>query len=201
MDTVLVVSPEAVAMIDELRAAEPGDVEHALLVEITGFRGAQFSYELAFVPLEKEPGRHIEYHGALPVIIPEKDVEKLRSASLNLTDEGLAIENPNGPASPTMSAPKGDLTGPIADQVAQVLAEQVNPAIAMHGGAAELVSVDGTVVYLRLGGGCQGCGMAQVTLKQGIERILLDAIGELTAVVDVTDHEAGADPYYERSKK
>ena len=201
VDQVLIISPDAVATIEKLRAAEPGGIEHALLVEVTGLRGQQFSYELAFIPLEEQPGHLLEYHGSLPVIIPEKDVTKLSGASLNLTDDGLAIDNPNGPASPTMSAPQGDLTGPIADQVAQVLAEQVNPAIAMHGGAAELVSVDGTVAYLRLGGGCQGCGMAQVTLKQGIERILLDAISELSAVVDVTDHEAGADPYYERSKK
>ena len=100
-----------------------------------------------------------------------------------------------------MAAPKGDLEGPLADQVAQVLAEAVNPAIASHGGRAELVSVDGTIAYLKLGGGCQGCGMAQVTLKQGIERILLESIPELTEIVDVTDHASGADPYYEKSKK
>jgi Fe/S biogenesis protein NfuA len=82
-----------------------------------------------------------------------------------------------------------------------VLAESVNPAIAAHGGAASLVSIDGSVVYLQLSGGCQGCGMASVTLKQGIEKILLDSITELTEVVDVTDHMAGADPYYQKSKK
>ncbi|HKY48730.1 MAG TPA: NifU family protein, partial [Acidimicrobiia bacterium] len=115
-------------------------------------------------------------------------------------EQGLSMDNPNTP-SPTMAAPKGSLEGPLADQVAQVLAEAVNPAIASHGGRAELVSIDGTVAYLKLGGGCQGCGMAQVTLKQGIERILLESIPELTDIVDVTDHASGSDPYYQRSKK
>jgi Fe/S biogenesis protein NfuA len=61
--------------------------------------------------------------------------------------------------------------------------------------------VDGTIAYLRLFGGCQGCGLAQVTLKQGIERILLESIPELTQVVDVTDHASGDDPYYKSQKK
>jgi Fe/S biogenesis protein NfuA len=111
------------------------------------------------------------------------------------------MNNPNTPAPPPMAAPKGDLTGPLAERVQQVLSEQVNPAIASHGGAAELVSVDSDTAYLRLMGGCQGCGMAQVTLKQGIERILLDSIPELTAVVDVTDHASGENPYFESAKK
>ncbi|HEX2370502.1 MAG TPA: NifU family protein, partial [Acidimicrobiia bacterium] len=70
-----------------------------------------------------------------------------------------------------------------------------------HGGAAELVSVEDDTVYLRMMGGCQGCGMAQVTLRHGIERILLEAIPELVGVVDVTDHASGDDPYYESAKK
>ena len=137
----------------------------------------------------------------LAVIFPEDDIPKLEGASLDLTDEGLAMNNPNSPSSPPMSAPGGDLTGPLVDQVQQVLNEQVNPAIAAHGGGAELVSVDGTIAYLRLFGGCQGCGLAQVTLKQGIERTLLEAIPALTQVVDVTDHASGEDPYYESQKK
>jgi Fe/S biogenesis protein NfuA len=89
----------------------------------------------------------------------------------------------------------------MVDRVQQVLEGQVNPAIAAHGGGAELVSVDGTIAYLRLFGGCQGCGLAQVTLKQGIERILLESIPELSQVVDVTDHASGDNPYYQSQKK
>ena len=107
----------------------------------------------------------------------------------------------NSTVSARMAAPKGDLSGPLAEQVQTVLVEQVNPAIASHGGGAELVSIDGTIAYLKLLGGCQGCGMAQVTLRSGIERILLEAIPELSGVIDVTDHASGDDPYYQAAKK
>ena len=201
--TVLSLSDEAIQMISELRDQEPGDGEFGLLIEVTGIRGGQFQYELSFAPVaDHAAGYRVERHGDLAIILPEVDVEKLDGASLGLTDQGLAMNNPNRPASPVLGAePQGSLEGPLADQVAQVLTETVNPAIAMHGGAAELVSVDETVAYLRLTGGCQGCGMAQVTLKQGIERILLEQIPELTGVVDVTDHASGSDPYYQSSKK
>jgi Fe/S biogenesis protein NfuA len=143
----------------------------------------------------------VERHGDLALVFPADDVEKLDGASLELTEQGLSMNNPNSPAPPAMSAPAGDLSGPIVERVQQVLVEHVNPQIAAHGGGAELVSVDGTIAYLRLFGGCQGCGLAQVTLKQGIERILLESIPELTQVVDVTDHASGDDPYYKSQKK
>jgi Fe/S biogenesis protein NfuA len=200
--TVLGLAQDALEMISQLRDNEPGDEEFALSVEVTGFRGPQFSYELAFVPLaDMKDGWVEERHGDLAIIFPKADLEKLEGSTLELTDEGLAMNNPNAPETPSMSAPKGDLSGPLVDRVNQVINEQVNPAIASHGGGAELVSVDGTIAYLRLFGGCQGCGLAQVTLKQGIEKIILESIDELTQVVDVTDHASGDDPYYESQKK
>jgi Fe/S biogenesis protein NfuA len=201
--TVLSVEPDALDMIRQLRDNEPGDDEFALSIEVTGFRGPQFSYELAFVPLaDKADNWAEERHDDLAVIFPKADSGKLDGAVLELTEQGLAMNNPNKPASPDLSAPPaGDLSGPLVDRVEQVITEQVNPAIASHGGGAELVSVDGTIAYLRLFGGCQGCGLAQVTLKQGIERILLESIPELSQVVDVTDHASGDSPYYESQKK
>lgn len=200
--TVLSIEPSALDMIRQLRDNEPGEGEFALSIEVTGFQGPQFSYELAFVPLaDKKDDWVEERHGDLAVIFPKVDTGKLDGAVLELTDQGLAMNNPNSPAPPTMSAPAGDLEGPLVDRIQQVLTQQVNPAIASHGGGAELVSVDGTIAYLRLYGGCQGCGLAQVTLKQGIERILLESIEELTQVVDVTDHASGDNPYYQSQKK
>jgi Fe/S biogenesis protein NfuA len=200
--TVLSIAPDALEMILQLRDNEPGEGEFALSIEVTGFRGPQFSYELAFVPLaDKADNWVVERHGDLAVIFPKADIGKLEGASLELTDQGLAMNNPNTPAPPPMGAPAGDLSGPLVDRVQQVLVEQVNPAIAAHGGGAELISIDGTIAYLRLYGGCQGCGLAAVTLKQGIERILLESIPELSQVVDVTDHASGESPYYESQKK
>lgn len=203
MDNVLSIADDALAMIRELRDQEPGESEIGLFIEVTGTRQGQYAYELAFIPTEDaENDHHVERHGDLAVMIPHQSVEPLRGASLTMGEDGLAMDNPNRPtASPAMAAPQGTLEGPLAEQVSQVLIEAVNPAIAAHGGRAELVSVDGTIAYLKLGGGCQGCGMAQVTLKQGIERILKESIPELTDVVDVTDHASGTDPYYQQSKK
>jgi Fe/S biogenesis protein NfuA len=200
--TIISIAADALDMIRQLRDQEPGEDEFALSIEVTGFRGPQFSYELAFVALaDMKDGWVEERHGDMAVIFPAQDREKLDGAALELTDQGLVMNNPNSPAPPEMSAPAGDLAGPLVERVQQVITQQVNPAIASHGGGAELVSVDGTIAYLRLFGGCQGCGLAQVTLKQGIERIILESIPELTSVVDVTDHASGDDPYYQSQKK
>ena len=100
-----------------------------------------------------------------------------------------------------MDGPPPDLSGDVAQRVLQVLDQQVNPAIAAHGGRADLVAVEDDVAYLRLSGGCAGCGLAAVTLSQGIEVAIFDAVPEVTRVVDVTDHAAGANPFYEPAKK
>lgn len=203
--TVLSVADDARDMILELRSQEPTDSELGLLIEVTGIQAGQFKYELSFAPVEStRSNRRVERHGDLPILFSEEDVPKLEGSSLELLPDGLAMNNPNQPASPAMAAravESADLSGPLAQQVLTVLEEQVNPAIATHGGGAELVSVEGSVAYLRLEGGCVGCGMAQVTLKQGIERILVDSIPDLSSVVDVTDHAMGTDPYYQPAKK
>ena len=82
-----------------------------------------------------------------------------------------------------------------------VLDRDVNPSIASHGGHAELAAIEGATAYLRLGGGCQGCGMATVTLSQGIEVAITQAVSEINHVVDVTDHASGTNPYFEQAKK
>jgi Fe/S biogenesis protein NfuA len=200
--TVLSLAADAIEMITNLAEQEPGEEEYGLYIEVTGIRAGQFIYDLSFVPVaDVSDSQVLERHDRLAVIVRTDDIEKLEGASLSLSDDGLAMNNPNSPATPTMAAPQGDLTGPLADQIQTVLEQQVNPAIASHGGGAELVSVDGTIAYLKLMGGCQGCGMAQVTLRQGIERILLEAIPDLSGVIDVTDHASGSDPYYQAAKK
>ena len=115
----------------------------------------------------------------------------------------LEMDNPNTP-SPSIidsSEPLPELTGDLANKVKTILEQQINPAIAAHGGVATLVNVEGNDVYLQLGGGCQGCGMAQVTLSQGIEASLKEAIPEIGNVIDATDHSSGQNPYFAGSKK
>ena len=199
-------SAEALERIVEIRDQEPGEDGYGLLIEITGLQGTQFGYSLSFVPLDEIGATdHVERHGDLTVIIPPADTTNMTGARLAMSSDpmapGLAIDNPNNPSPQIPDAPIGDLTGPLADQIAQVLDQQVNPAIAAHGGQARLVSEENGVVYLQLGGGCQGCGMAAMTLRQGIERILKEAIPEIVEIVDVTDHQSGENPYYAASKK
>ena len=87
---------------------------------------------------------------------------------------------------------------PVAQKVQEVLDAEVNPGVAGHGGSVSLTKVEGDVAVIQLHGGCQGCGAADVTLKQGIERMFLAAVPEIRAVQDATDHAAGVRPYYAR---
>ena len=202
---IIEVTEKAIAQILEVRAQEPGDDEYGLLIEMTGTRGNQFAYDLSFIPvMDKEDTDHLERHGELPVIIPIKDEENLQGASLDMSKDllnpGLVMNNPNTP-SPVIAPEVGELEGSVAERVGQVLELHINPAIAAHGGAAELVGVEEDVAYLRLMGGCQGCGLAAVTLRQGIETAILQAVPEITAIADVTDHAAGDNPYFEPASK
>ena len=88
----------------------------------------------------------------------------------------------------------------IREKVQNLIENAINPAIAGHGGFVDLLDVKDKVVYLSMGGGCQGCGMADVTLRHGIEALLRDEIPEIAEIVDATDHAAGADPFYAPAK-
>jgi len=86
------------------------------------------------------------------------------------------------------------------DKIQEMINVQINPAVAGHGGFIELLDYKDGIVYLKMGGGCQGCGMANVTLKQGIERMLQEEFPEIRQVIDQTDHAGGTNPYYQPSK-
>ncbi len=100
---------------------------------------------------------------------------------------------------PKAAAADGD--DALYEQVADVFETRINPMVASHGGRVDLIDVQDGVVLLRLGGGCQGCGMANVTLRQGIETTLRQMVPAVQGIMDVTDHAAGADPYFAQSKK
>jgi Fe-S cluster biogenesis protein NfuA len=89
----------------------------------------------------------------------------------------------------------------LYDRVNELFEHEVNPMVARHGGRVELIDVQDAVVMLRMSGGCQGCGMASVTLRQGIEGMLTQHIPEVKGIVDITDHTSGANPYFASAKK
>jgi Fe/S biogenesis protein NfuA len=93
-----------------------------------------------------------------------------------------------------------DLKTDLKTKVQELIDSMINPAVAGHGGFVELVDVQDNRVYLQMGGGCQGCGAADVTLKQGIERLIKEEIPEIAEVLDATDHSAGSNPYYTPGK-
>jgi Fe-S cluster biogenesis protein NfuA len=84
--------------------------------------------------------------------------------------------------------------------IVDLLEREINPAVASHGGYVELIDVRRNNVYIRLGGGCQGCGAADVTLKQGIEKAIRDLVPRVGEILDTTDHAAGRNPYYSPAK-
>ena len=88
----------------------------------------------------------------------------------------------------------------LKTKVQELIDSMINPAVAGHGGFVELVDVQDNRVYLQMGGGCQGCGAADITLKQGIERLIKEEIPEVAEVLDATDHSAGTNPYYTAGK-
>ena len=131
------------------------------------------------------------------VLVSEADVDTLDGATVDYVDRVNESGFEVRPAEKAAARPnpEGEPTGEIADRVRDVLDSQVNPAIAAHGGMISLVDVDDTDVYVEMSGGCQGCALSRMTLRQGVERMLREAVPELTAVHDVTDHASGANPY------
>jgi len=119
---------------------------------------------------------------------------------------GAAIRAAAASGVPPVAAKAAPAAGAVDDdalyeQVAKVFDEQVNPMVARHGGRVELIDVQDAVVMLRMGGGCQGCGMADVTLRQGIEGMLGQLVPDVRGIVDITDHTTGSNPYFQASKK
>ena len=105
------------------------------------------------------------------------------------------------PAPPESASHHGlDLDDPETVAVKALLDDRINPSVAAHGGYIALVAVEDHVVHLSLEGGCQGCGMADVTLKQGVEAAILAEVPTITAVHDATDHAGGTNPYYQPDK-
>jgi Fe/S biogenesis protein NfuA len=198
-DQVLAVTAEALERILEIRDAEEDPGTLCLRVEITGTSGAEYAYDLAFSEISSlDEQDDVSVQGGLSVVVDAASVDRLRGSTLDLPrnggQSGLVIRNPNRPN--PLAGRDIVLTGDTADQVNQLLAEIINPGLASHGGFAALVGVDDSTVFVTMGGGCQGCAMSAATLREGITASIIEAIPEVTAVVDVTDHDAGDNPFY-----
>jgi Fe/S biogenesis protein NfuA len=157
----------------------------------------QANFRLAFVGegQEEEGDEIIPYEG-FNVYIDKESVPFSQDITLDFVDSlmgrGFKIENPN-------KVPP-HLKGTSAEKIQQIIDEKINPSVASHGGHISLIDVKDNKVYVRFGGGCQGCGMVDVTLKQGVEVLIKEAVPEIEEILDVTEHANGDNPYYQASK-
>jgi len=166
----------------------------ALRVAISGRTSGGFRYAMGVVEESSREAEDVVLDaGDFIVLIDPDSLEDLRGASIDFVETaggaGLQINNPN----PVWREP-------LAQRVQQVIDSRINPGVASHGGWVELLGVKDDKAFIRMGGGCQGCGMADVTLKQGIETIIFADVPEITAVIDETDHASGDNPYYKPAK-
>ena len=199
MSDVLTLTDAAREKIAEVRDAEDDAETLALWFEVSGEANGSYSYEMYFKRAdEASPAdEHLDLEG-LQLVVPADSVDRIRGARLDFTPTGMVVNNPNHPhveAEPALPE-SATLDSDVARAALTVLEEQINPAIASHGGAAELVGVDASIAYIRLSGGCQGCAMSTATLREGIEVALIENVEGIAEVVDVTDHMSGANPYY-----
>jgi len=191
---ILTVTPAARRLLLEVRAAEPSAEELGVRVEAVDHDGA-VGYDLSLDPLASAAPSDLlqALDDDLTLMVPVGSVERVRGSTLDVGDGGLVMHQPGAGPAPAPGAIADD---PVARRVAEVLADEINPALASHGGHAELVRVEGSVAHVLMSGGCQGCGLAAATLRDGIQAMIIDAVPEITEVVDATDHAAGTAPYY-----
>jgi Fe/S biogenesis protein NfuA len=206
--TLVSLTPDAHRIVREALDQEPEPASLALWLEVRGVQEGNFVYDLYFqATSDAAPEDEVHHDGDIAVVVPQGSVDRLRGARLEWSDDGtggLVLVNPNTPTVEERSpgVPPEVLAAGISSHLAlrviAVLEQAVNPSIASHGGRADLIGLDETqgLAYLRLSGGCQGCAMSQMTLKQGIETTLLEEVPELTKVIDVTDHGEGENPFY-----
>lgn len=163
-------------------------------IKITGRNLKDYRHELSFVTSRtlKDKDQKIESN-EINIYINPDELEQLKGTNITYVDDlwdgGFKVENPNAPV----------WTSPKASEIQELIEKEINPGLAMHGGFAELIDVKDNQVVLNFGGGCQGCGMASVTVKEGVEKMIKSKFPEIEQIVDATDHASGKNPYYQPS--
>ncbi len=169
----------------------------ALRIGISGGSPLSPDFELTLVGPDDVTESEREVTVAdMTIVVEEEHAARLEGATVDfvqrVNESGFDVRLA---ATATATAPV--LEGPLAERVKSVLDAEINPAIASHGGSITLVGVEGTEIYLEMGGGCQGCAMSRMTLRQGVERMVRQSVPEVTVIHDVTDHESGENPFFE----
>ena len=169
----------------------------ALRIGVSGGTPLAPDFELTLVGRDDiaESEREVEV-GDLTIVVEEEFAPRLEGATVDfvqrVNESGFQVS-----LAAAAKAAVPTLDGAFAERVKTVLDTEINPAIASHGGTITLVGVEDTEIYLEMGGGCQGCAMSRMTLRQGVERMVRQAVPEVTVIHDVTDHTSGENPFFE----
>ncbi|MCB0986420.1 MAG: NifU family protein [Acidimicrobiales bacterium] len=194
------ITPDALSQVMSILAGEENPDTLGLRVAVSGIQGVEYAYDLSFEDRTEAGEDDLVYNqGDLVVMIPRDSVDSLWGATLDLPaaagQGGLVIRNPNRPD--PLAGLDIELSGTVEERIDQLLTHQINPALASHGGWASLLEVvDGNRAVVTMGGGCQGCAVSAITLREGIQKAIIERIPEITEVVDATDHDSGDNPYY-----
>lgn len=196
-EAIITITETALAELKRLRDEDPDHDKLGLRVAIASNPGEDFRYDLGFDEfLTAGFTDEVRTHDGLKVIIGADDVESLTGAVLDLTEsQGLVIRNPNKPVAPEVPGlTSGD---ELSAEIEAMISAEVNPALAAHGGFVTFVGHDGQgTAYLTMGGGCHGCSMSKMTMLDGVQTMLVEAIDGVEAVRDLTDHSTGENPYF-----
>jgi len=167
--------------------------DQAVRMAISDRSPTGFQYQLEFCDQsERKDDDVLVEQDEVVFFVNGDSAHDLRGTKLDYVDTGFSagfkFENPNRPKL---------LEDPVAERVHRVLQDRINPGVASHGGHVQLLDVKDGTAYVRLGGGCQGCGQADVTVKEGITAAICEEVPEIHTVLDVTDHAAGTNPYFQ----
>lgn len=198
------ITPEARAKIESLVDAEvvrDPALRIALAEPAAGTTPLDRPYAISLVEREDKARTEIAINVEGIRVLLNLDTSNLLSGATVEWAEaagGFRVETPRPAAgrAPSSSSAATEIDHPLAGRVQQVIDEQINPGIASHGGEVELVDLADDTLYIRMGGGCQGCAASAATLRQGVERMVREAVPEIGEIVDVTDHTAGVNPFY-----
>ena len=161
-----------------------------LRVSITGRTTSTFEYSLG-LEVELHPDDVVIDLGDLKVLVDSQSMDSLKGSIIDYVEDlnasGFRVDNPNQPTWDDSRAQK----------IQELIDTRINPSVASHGGNIQLLDVTEDSVYVHRGGGCQGCGQASATLKQGVQTMIQEEFPEIVNVIDTTDHAAGTNPYYQ----
>jgi Fe/S biogenesis protein NfuA len=187
-DRLIQLTPFAKERVKSIIDSEDLEVE-GLRISITGRTASTFEYSLG-LEVELHPDDVVIDLGDLKVLVDSQSMDSLKGSIIDYVEDlnasGFRVDNPNQPTWDDSRAQK----------IQELIDTRINPSVASHGGNIQLLDVTEDSVYVHMGGGCQGCGQASATLKQGVQTMIQEEFPEIVNVIDTTDHAAGTNPYY-----